>query len=334
MKLQDIGEFGLIDKIKQGCVVRPKDVIRSIGDDAAVFTIPSNERILLTTDLLIERIHFLRHACSGFDLGFKTMSVNLSDIAAMGGIPKEAFISIAIPANCSVEYIEDIYAGMKKLASEFDVNILGGDTTGSKSDLVISVSLVGSAPEHKILYRNTARPKDLIFSTGFLGDSRAGLHLILNNIPHESDSFQALYKAHILPKPFIREGLFLVQQEGIHAAIDISDGLSSDIRHIMTESQVGALLYHDAIPISKHLEEFCQIFHYSPVEFAISGGEDYVLVITVDPNYAEQIQKSYAAVFDMPLFLIGEITDSNQLEIQYADGTIRPLKSSGWDHFL
>ena len=137
MKLKQIGEFGFIDKISRGCLIRPDHIIKAIGDDAAAFTVPADRVSLITTDLLVERIHFIRDTISGFDLGYKALAVNLSDIAAMGGEAREAFVSIGIPQSCPLDYLEAVYDGMKSLAAKFDVNILGGDTTSSEIDLII-----------------------------------------------------------------------------------------------------------------------------------------------------------------------------------------------------
>lgn len=333
MKLKDIGEFGFIEKIASGCLIRPQNVLKAIGDDAAAFTMNSEEVILLTSDMLVERVHFLKHATSGFNLGYKSLAVNLSDIAAMGGVAKEAFVSIAVPENCSLEYLEDFYKGMKTLAREFDVNILGGDTTGSKSDLIVNISLTGSVPKNEILYRDAAQPGDIIFSTGCLGDSKAGLHLILNRIPADSQYLKSLFEAHILPKPYLREGRFLASQGGVHAAIDISDGLRSDLGHILKQSRVGACLYADKIPISANLRKFCERFAFDPLEYALSGGEDYTLAGTLSRDKAEQIARNYFETFGQPLYFIGEITDSGLMETIFPDGRLYTTNSSGWDHF-
>ena len=138
MKLKDIGEFGFIDRIRNGCLIRPDGVVQAIGDDAAAFELAEGELTLVTTDLLVERVHFLRDATTGFNLGYKALAVNLSDIAAMGGTAREAFISIAVPADCDLAFLEDLYKGMRHLATQYDVNLLGGDTTSSKTDLVIN----------------------------------------------------------------------------------------------------------------------------------------------------------------------------------------------------
>jgi thiamine-monophosphate kinase len=333
MSLKEIGEFGFIKKISRGCLIRPDNIIKAIGDDAAAFVTEPNQLTLVTTDLLVERIHFLRAAISGFDLGYKSLAVNLSDIAAMGGTAKEAFISIAIPDDCHLNYLEAIYDGIKDLALKYDVNILGGDTTRSTVDLIINIVVQGTVPKEQLLCRDAARPGDVIFSTGFLGDSKAGLHLILNEIEADTETLKALLKAHRLPEPHLREGRFLARQQGVHAAIDTSDGLSSDLAHIAEESRVGARLYADKIPISQNLKDFGIRFDSVPLDYALSGGEDYTLLGTIAPQNAAKIASTFKKEFKHPLFVIGEITAKEQLELAYPDGETKPLTLTGWDHF-
>lgn len=333
MNLTQIGEFGFIKKISRDCLIRPDNIVKAIGDDAAAFQTDPEQLTLMTTDLLVERIHFLRDAISGFDLGYKALAVNLSDIAAMGGTAREAFVSIAIPDNCQLDYLEGIYDGIKNLAAEFDVNILGGDTTRSKIDLIINIVVQGIVAQAELLCRDAARPADVIFSTGFLGDSKAGLHLILNQIPADNVGLESLLIAHRVPQPHLREGRFLARQPGVHAAIDISDGLSSDLGHIAEESRVGARLYADKIPISQNLQDFCARFNSDPVDYALSGGEDYTLLCTVSPDRSAAIARAFEQKFRRPLFAVGEITADKQITLVYPDGRIRPIAPTGWDHF-
>jgi len=333
MRLEEIGEFGFIKKISRGCLIRADSIVKAIGDDAAAFVTASDELTLVTTDLLVERVHFMMHGISGFALGHKSLAVNLSDIAAMGGTAREAFVSIAIPKNCPIDYLEDFYDGMKSLASEFDVNILGGDTTGSKADLVINIAVVGSVPEDEMLCRDKARPGDVVFSTGFLGDSRAGLYLILNEIVAGTKGLEELKSTHLMPKPFLREGRFLARRPGLHAAIDVSDGLSSDIGHIAKESSVGVRLYSDKIPLSPGLIEFCERFDLDPVEYALAGGEDYTLLCTISPDRMDSVARDYLETFKEPLYPIGEIIQDKRMEIIGLDNKVRSLSPRGWDHF-
>jgi thiamine-monophosphate kinase len=251
----------------------------------------------------------------------------------MGGEAREAFVSIAIPQDCPLEYLEALYDGMKNLAARFNVNILGGDTTSSKEDLIINIVVQGMVAKSEMLCRDAAQPGDAIVSTGWLGDSKAGLHLILNNIPIDSEDLQALYRAHVLPEPHLHEGRFLASQPGTHAGIDTSDGLSSDLGHIAEESKMGATLYSDKIPVSEFLLKFCKRFDFDPVEYALSGGEDYTLLCTVAPERAEEIVAKFQAKFKRPLYRIGEINDKSGLTLTYPDGTTKPIIASGWNHF-
>lgn len=333
MNLKEIGEFGFIKKISKGCLIRPDTIIKGIGDDAAAFVTEPDYLALITTDLLVERIHFLREALSGFDLGYKSLAVNLSDIAAMGGTAREAFVSIAIPEDCQLDYLEEIYNGIKNLAAKFDVNVLGGDTTGSKIDLIINIVVYGIVSKKELLCRDAARPGDIIFSTGFLGDSRAGLHLILNKIAADTEALTSLLKAHRVPEPHLREGRFLARQRGVHAAIDTSDGLSSDLGHIVEESRVGARLFADKIPVSQALKDFCDRFDFDPIDYALAGGEDYTLLCTTAPPSANRITNAFEKEFNRPLFKIGEITAEKQITLLYPDGSTKPLSPTGWDHF-
>ena len=163
MNLKDIGEFGFIKRITPDSVNNPVNVMRAIGDDAAVFAIGKNECVVLTTDLLVERVHFIKEAVTGYQLGYKSLAVNLSDIAAMGAVPQHAFVSIGIPKETPIDYLDEIYRGMKDLAKQYSVNILGGDTTSSIVDLIINVAVTGVAKKKSLLYRNTAKEGDVIF---------------------------------------------------------------------------------------------------------------------------------------------------------------------------
>ena len=333
MKLKDIGEFGFIERISRGCLIQPEGIIRAIGDDAAVYRPETNQLALVTTDLLVERVHFLRDATSGHNLGHKALAVNLSDIAAMGGTAENAYISIAIPDDCSLDFLEDIYQGMKSLAVRFNVNILGGDTTSSKRDLIINIAVTGSVPETEVLFRDTAKVGDVILTDGFLGDSRAGLHLLLNQIKADKPYLEALLNAHLLPQPSLLEARFLASRQGIHAAIDVSDGLSSDLGHILRASKVGARLIADQVPLSPALVQFCQYLKFDPIEFALAGGEDYTLLLTVDSDQADNVISDFSDTFHRPLYPIGTIIELEALELIDADGHMQTLAPTGWDHF-
>jgi len=333
MGLREIGEFGFIRRIQRGCLTRPEGVILGIGDDAAAFRTDGRLLALVTTDLLVERVHFLREATSGYDLGHKSLAVNLSDIAAMGGRPREAFVSIAVPESCELAYLDALYQGMQDLARRHTVNILGGDTTSSASDLVINVAVYGEVAENRMMTRGAAQPGDVIFCTGCLGDSRAGLHLILEGLAADAPELQALLDAHRRPEPHLREGQLLAATPGVRAAIDVSDGLSSDLDHVVEASRAGARVYASRLPVSGNLRFFCRRFERSPMDYALSGGEDYTLILTADAAEAPRLADAFQAGFGRVLHNIGEITETGGMQLVDDAGNTTPLAPSGWDHF-
>jgi thiamine-monophosphate kinase len=332
MAFSDIGEFGFIRRMTRGGLVRAEGVIKAIGDDAAVFQSDPDRVSLVTTDLLVERIHFLRDRISGRDLGHKSLAVNLSDIAAMGGVPREAFISIGIPDDCGLDYLDDFYQGMKALADRYAVNLLGGDTTGSRRDLIINIAVIGLADPWEIRYRDMARPGDIICVTGPLGNSRAGLHLLLADEPEDVEAFPVLLSAHQRPEPAVDEGRFLAEASGVRALIDVSDGVSSDLMHILEESDAGARIEAEKLPLSPELKAFCHRLGEDPIDWALAGGEDYVLLCTLASDRAQAIREDFATRFGRPLTPIGEITDTGKAFL-IRNGSATALTPSGWDHF-
>jgi thiamine-monophosphate kinase len=331
--LADIGEFGFIERIRAQGLTRPERVFLSIGDDAAAFWSDGHKLTLVTTDLLVERVHFVRKAQSGFSLGHKAMAVNMSDIAAMGGTAREGFVSIAIPEDCSLQYLDELYQGVHDICSRFGVNILGGDTTGSRQDLVINVALTGEVSKEEILIRKGARPGDVICTTGYLGDSRAGLHLVVNDIPRSNEYLKYLFQSHIAPWPCLREGRFLAASQMVSAAMDISDGLSSDLAHMCKASGTGARINASSLPLSPELLCFCADKKADAVDWALSGGEDYTLLFTVRPQNLSSLIQDYEREFGAPFAVIGEMTQGNDQVLIEASGEERPLSATGWDHF-
>jgi thiamine-monophosphate kinase len=323
----------MIERFRPRSVCRPAGVVRGIGDDAAAFRLPAGELALVTTDLLVEGVHFRRETIGGQDLGHKALAVNLSDIAAMGGTPREAFVALAVPETCPPAYLEEFYRGMKALAALHEVNILGGDTCASLAGMFVGVTAVGSVAAPRLRRRDTARPGDRIFTTGFLGDSRAGLHLLGEGARRKTAADRALMEAHRRPRPHLAEGRFLAQAPGVRAVIDISDGLTSDLGQIAAASRVGARVHVDRLPLSPSLVRFCDRFAWDAAATALSGGEDYVLLCTAAPEQAEALTRDFQRHFGRPLYDIGTITDSKRVEMVAADGQTAPLTAGGWDHF-
>jgi thiamine-monophosphate kinase len=330
MKLKDIGEFGFIERIKSGCLIRDRGVIKGIGDDCCLFKTSQDLATLLTTDMLVENVHFLLSAISPYELGRKSLAVNISDIAAMGGNPKEAVISIAIPDTVEVVFLDTLYDGMKSMAKEFGVNILGGDTTWSPEHLVINIALIGEVPQDEILYRLGAREGDVIFLTGPVGSSAAGLDIILTGRSFKEQN--ELLKAHHNPLPHVREGRTIASAKIANSLIDVSDGVAADLGHICAESGLGAIIEEESIPTTPTFRAYCEQFKQDPTHLSLHVGEDYVLLGTASRDAADRLERVLKSK-SFEFYLIGNMVSEPGLKIRYRDGSTEAIGARGWDHF-
>jgi thiamine-monophosphate kinase len=306
--------------------------VKGIGDDCAVISIGGADHLLVTTDLLVERVHFLLNWAPPEVIGAKALTVNLSDIAACGGVPREAFISLAIPETTELEWLDGLYRGMTDVARAFDVNLLGGDTTGSMIDFTINITVTGLVPVDEVLFRHTARVDDVIVLTGSTGESGAGLDILLNSPEMSPEISRLLVASHLEPRAHVREGRLLARSRACTAAIDVSDGLSSDLGHICADSGVGAVVYEAQLPISPVLSHAGQITGKDPLDWVLNGGEDYVLLAGVKPGLIGDLQKRFEAE-GLKLFPIGRFTAGSAMELVRIDGTRQDLSPRGWDHF-
>lgn len=327
MSISKLGEFGLIEKINKMFQSRLPTGLVGIGDDCAVIPQDKNKSTLISTDLLIENIHFLRERISPQDLGYKSIAVNLSDIAAMGGRPKYVFISMAMSADTNYAWLNKYLHAVKSILEKYNVLLLGGDTTGSKHDLMISVTVVGEAHAKKIKYRSGAKPGDIICVTRNLGDSAAGLFCIKHRI-----NAKVLINSHYRPIPEIEAGLFLAEQSGVHAMIDVSDGINSDLRRIMNSSHCGAVINLEFLPISRELAKLAKQRKFNAFDMAAVGGEDYCLLTTIASSAFKAIAVRFQNKFNRPLIPIGRITDGYKLEY-FSRGRPISLKMQGFSHF-
>lgn len=300
MKMQQLGEFGLIDRIRKMTSV-PDPSWVGIGDDCAVIPLspetggaPASD-LLVSTDMLVEGTHFLMEDISPRQLGWKSAAVNISDIAAMGGKPIATFLSLALPKTLPEQWMQEFMEGYNEISEKYGAALLGGDTTCSPDRICINVAVLGTCPRGKAKLRSAARPGDLVCVTGTLGDSAAGLRLILGG---QKGAAPRLMDRHYTPTPRVEEGLALSCLPGVHAMMDISDGVGSDLRHILDESGVGARIDTGKLPISKELQALCSEKGWDPRELALCGGEDYELLFTMDPQETP----------DIPYTVIGEIT--------------------------
>ena len=295
------GEFGLIDFIRRHFSV-PDGVI-GIGDDCAI--LPSSEgELLFSTDLLMEGVHFLRNESSPEDVGWKAAAVNLSDIAAMGGIPVATFLSIGLPKDAQGEWAERFIKGYEEISKIYDVPLLGGDTTSSLRDIAINVGVLGRCAAGQSLKRNQAKVGEAIYVTGPLGDSAGGLQAILQGITRTPD-VEELIKRHKRPIPRVNEGQMLKDSGAIGAMMDISDGIASDLRHIMKASGVGAVGELDRLPCSPELLSVCKEQGWDRYELATSGGEDFELLFTAPVGFENGV--------NIPVYPVGKIVPGNDL---------------------
>nr|WP_293835628.1 thiamine-phosphate kinase [uncultured Arsenicibacter sp.] len=338
--LKELGEFGLIDRIRQATPppVRP-ETIRGIGDDAAVFDFGGDEFGLISTDMLLEGIHFdltyvpLKH------LGFKAIAVNVSDIAAMNGIPTQVTVSIGISSRFPVEAIDELYEGIRTACEAYKVDLIGGDTTSSRTGLTISVSVLGKVPKDLIAYRNTAQANDVICVTGDLGAAYMGLQLLErekqaymadpNMQPELSEERSYLLQRQLRPDArtdIVHE----LRDLGLRptAMIDISDGLASEVMHLCRQSNTGAVIFDENVPIDDQTHLAATEFKISALTAALNGGEDYELLFTVRPQEFE-VLKNHSRIT-----AIGYMTaDPSQIILSTRAGQHSQLRAQGWGHF-
>jgi len=322
LKISQLGEFGLIERIreKNKKAVHHSGTVVGIGDDCAVVKC-RNENLLFTTDTLVENVHFSKKYYSFFDIGYKSLAVNLSDIAAMGGMPLYALVTAGFPAETKVKDADEIYRAIRKLATEFNVEIIGGDTVKSPAALIISITLIGKTIFGSGIKRSGAVAGDLIFTTGNFGDSSAGLYLLQKGI----SDYKELKKKHLNPYPRIKEGFFIAKSGFATSMIDSSDGFDKSVRFICQESKVGCKIYLDKIPVSDEFKSFASDFRLPTSDFILFGGEEYELIFTVPPG-----KKSY---FEKRFYEVGKITKDKKIIYLNSNNKKVNLKNNGYDHF-
>ena len=325
MKVWELGEFGLIELIAEtvGKASR-RDLILGIGDDTAAWR--TDESIQRgTTDILIQNVHFTLDIATWRELGWKSLAVNISDIAAMGGTPSFAMVSLGLPPDTEVDNVVELYHGIKEIASKFDVDIVGGNISRAPV-IVIDVSLIGKASD-TLLTRSAAVPGDQIAVTGYLGLSAAGLQMLKSARKLDSKTTAFFREAHLQPHPRVTEGQILVQH-GVRAAIDLSDGLLSDLTHICKASRVGAKLWIDKLPIHALLKA---AFKKESLRLALSGGEDYELLFTARSEVIVKLTE----IMSSPVTVIGDIVrdDPGQVTLLDEQGKAVKWDEKGWDHF-
>ncbi len=336
-EISQYGEFGLIEHLTKDFAIKHPTTLKGIGDDAAVIG-KSDPLMVVSTDLLVEGIHFdlmyfpLKH------LGYKSVVVNLSDIYAMNAIPKQITVSIAISNRFSVEGLEELYAGIKAACDYYNVDLVGGDTTSSQKGLIISVTAIGEGEKDKLTYRSGAKPGDLICMTGDVGAAYLGLQIMerekqlyLSSPGIQPDLEEAKYLVGRQLKPEARKDMIEIFEKAKlvpTAMIDVSDGVSSDLMHICKQSGVGAFIEETGVPIHEESKLMALKFNLDPIMCGLNGGEDYELLFTVDPKDLEKTKI-------LPdIFIMGEITEKSEgLKFHTNGGRIVDLEAQGWVHF-
>lgn len=332
-----LGEFGLINELTKDNAIRQNTTIKGIGDDAAVIK-NIDQVTLVSTDMLVEGIHFdlmytpLKH------LGYKSVVVNLSDIYAMNAQPTQITVSVAISNKYSLEAMKEFYEGIFTACKIYNVDLIGGDTTSSPKGMIISITALGQANNDKVVYRNGAKKGDIICVTGDLGASYLGLQILEREkqvylahpgVQPELDKSQYLIERQLKPEAQ-RGAIEFFAKEGIvpTSMIDISDGLASELLHICHQSGTGAFIEEGKVPIHPDTERTAIEFKLDPITCALHGGEDYELLFTIDEKDLEKIR------FMPEVFIIGEITDAaDGIKLHTTGGNIHNITAQGWNHF-
>lgn len=333
MKLAELGEFDLIERIKKSYGSENGQIVRGIGDDAAALKVDTDSLVLTTTDMLLENVHFDLKYFSPYDLGKKAIAVNISDIAAMGGSPRWILTSIGLPEFVDDAFVEQFYKGMSCLFDRFGIKLIGGDTVASKGGVVINVQLIGTVKQKELILRRGARAGDQVFVTGTLGDSSAGLEILKKGLWGEKnrDEYEDIVSRHLTPSPRVDEARYLAAGEVVTSMIDISDGLIQDLNHICNESNVQGKVWIDEVPLSDSYKYVSKEMELSR-HLSLCGGEDYELLFTVPPDKIGFVE-SFKEKFSCGVTCIGEIYQGNGVIVYDQHKVPVELDVCGYDHF-
>ena len=324
MKISDIGEFGFIDAVKDKTIFNPASVVVGIGDDGAVYKTTAGMEQIAVIDTMVEGSHFIiGRTASWRDVGYKAVASNLSDVAAMGGIPTHIILSTAIPRDMNMGDLTELYAGIKDICRTYGVNIIGGDTVLAEKNMVITVAAFGEVEAGKAICRSGARPGDVVAVSHTVGDSAGGLDVLL----HGERGYETLKQAHCRPVPQIELGRLLVQYGG-HSLNDISDGLASEANEIAKASSVDMVIDKAAVPISPSLRRWADKSAKDVYSFAFNGGEDYELIFTMAP--ADFAGLRAVCPYVAP---IGEVRPGTGCVYVRDGGGETLLPPAGWNHF-
>lgn len=325
------GEFALVRRIRELVGAPGGATLVGIGDDAAVFE-PSGELELFTCDAFVEGVHFQREYASFPEVGAKCMLANVSDIAAMGGFPTRAAVSVCVPEGVSESDVVALYEGMLGVSHRYGIEIVGGDVVSSPEVLVVSIALLGSVGRERLVTRGGAVPGDALLVTGSLGGSEAGLRALAAKLPGEGRVEEAK-RRHLVPEARIEEAQAFIDVATPRAMIDISDGLSADVSHIAEESGVGVRIWRQRIPVAPSAVDVAGRLGIDPLELALASGEEFELLIAIPMSEVERTIEHVSAVTGTDVTLIGEIVDASEgTVIVGSDGTSEALRRTGYEH--
>ncbi len=340
-----VGEFGLIERLTAllppGLVPPGASVPLSVGDDAAALQV-GVETLLATTDALLEGVHFRRETASAEDIGWKALAVNLSDIAAMGGQPLCALLTLGLPKETPVAWAEGVYRGLAAMSQQAACPLVGGDTVTSPDRIYLSLTVLGTAPEGRVLTRAGARAGDALLVTGTLGDALAGLRALERGWTPESrpfpddedqDALARCVRAQRRPLPRLAAGAAALDCGRVHAMMDLSDGVSGDVRRLAERSRVGVRLFAASLPLSPALRRLAALLDMDPVALALAGGEEYELLLAAPPEAVPEVAARLQAA-GSPFTVVGEVTeDPAERALVQPDGEVVPLPRVSWDQF-
>ncbi|MDI6823394.1 MAG: thiamine-phosphate kinase [Bacillota bacterium] len=334
LTVAEVGEFPLIERLAARLGPARADVVVGIGDDVAVLAITPDRYLLATCDVQVAGVHFLPHACDPYRLGRKVAAINLSDIAAVGGRPTHFLVSLALPADTPVSFVEGLYHGISEEATRYGADVVGGNVSRS-SCLMVDLTLLGEVEPRRLLRRDGARSGDLILITGRVGASAAGLALLLDpSLQVDRADRESVLAAHQTPTPRLGEAAAIAGVGAATAMIDVSDGLAADLGHICDASGVGALLRADALPIDDATRGVAHAAGRDPLEWALTGGEDYELLFTAPPDAVNTIRSAVLQSTGTTVSVVGEILPASAgRTLVLPDGRRVPLGAHGWKHF-
>ena len=330
----DLGEFGLIDRIRAQLPAGPdRRIVVPIGDDVAAFRPAPGKVQLATCDVQVEGRHFDRRRISAQELGRRSAAINLSDIAAMGGRPTFALVSLALPETTPLDWVDHLYLGINEELGRFEAAVVGGNVSGSRRETVIDLTLLGEVEEERVLTRRGARPGDAVLVTGSLGASLIGRLALEQGLDRRDDAIGRVVQRHVTPTPRVHEGQAIAETRLATAMIDVSDGLAGDLGHVCERSGVGVEVVAAQVPVDDATLKVAALLGEDALEAALHGGEDYELLVTCPQAQSAALARLIGERTSTAVTEIGRVVVEPGMTLVLTDGGRRPLEPRGWDHF-